>query len=304
MRMGTTAPQPTVTICVPTYKRPQLLYELLVSIDQQNIDDIILSVLVVDNDPNRAAAPAVADARHDCSIEIVCVTCDPPNISRARNTAIGASTGEYILFVDDDERATPGWVQSLVDTVRRYDCSGVLGPVVPDYVGNPPRWLCTSGLADRRRFATGTQVSDLRELRTGNLLLRRSALEGMTPVFDPAFGLSGGEDVDFFERMLARGHRFIWCDDAVVKESVPPERQTLSYYLRRTTMSGANASRRDPFLSVGSLKSLVAVVAYAVALPVVSLVYWPAGIRLLLKLVAHSAKLVAYLGVRPQSRPA
>jgi succinoglycan biosynthesis protein ExoM len=56
--------------------------------------------------------------------------------------------------------------------------------------------------------------------------------------FDPAFGASGGEDLDLFLRLEARGCRLVWCAEAVVWETVPAERKTLSYNLMRA-YSGA-----------------------------------------------------------------
>ena len=46
----------------------------------------------------------------------------------------------------------------------------------------------------------------------GNLLIRRTVLEDMhAPWFDPDFALSGGEDQEFFMRLMRAGRTFAWC---------------------------------------------------------------------------------------------
>ena len=47
-----------------------------------------------------------------------------------------------------------------------------------------------------------------------------------------------GEDSDFFARQFARGHRFVWCDEAVAHEVVPPDRWTPAFHIRRLWRAG------------------------------------------------------------------
>ena len=47
-----------------------------------------------------------------------------------------------------------------------------------------------------------------------------------------------GEDQDFFRRMIDRGHVFVWCDEAVAYEVVPPVRWRRTFMLRRALLRG------------------------------------------------------------------
>src|ERR1700683_4660012 len=38
----------------------------------------------------------------------------PPGLNAARNTGVQRSSGELVVFVDDDIRACPGWLASLI----------------------------------------------------------------------------------------------------------------------------------------------------------------------------------------------
>jgi hypothetical protein len=80
-------------------------------------------------------------------------------------------------------------------------------------------------------------------MRTGNLLLDKSQLPDGDLVFDPRYGQTGGEDLDFFSRMLRDGRVFVWCDEAVVFEEASLERQTMPYYFKRATARGVATAR-------------------------------------------------------------
>ncbi len=56
--------------------------------------------------------------------------------------------------------------------------------------------------------------------------------------FDPAYGRTGGEDGDFFRRQSRLGRGFVWCDEAVVYEIVPPDRWRLSFHLKKSLRIG------------------------------------------------------------------
>jgi succinoglycan biosynthesis protein ExoM len=148
---------------------------------------------------------------------------------------------------------------------------GVLGPVLPDFAGAAPGWLIESGLCLRRSFPTGTLLTDVRYMRTGNVLFSRAIVPAGEDPFDPRWGRSGGEDADFFGRMLSRGRRFAWCEEARVHELVPPERQTLAYHMRRGLLRGVTETDRHPLLSVDSARSVLAILVYTGTVPVIAL---------------------------------
>ena len=175
---------------------------------------------------------------------------------------------------------------------------GVLGPVLPQFRGTPPAWLVKSGLCSRTSFPTGTPATDPRHMRTGNVLLAMAIMEGLQP-FDPRLGRTGGEDSDFFERMVRAGRSFVWCDEARVHEDVPVERQTLKYHVKRAFVRGFVQSDRQAFVSYGTLKSVAAVAIYCAVLPVLLPVRYHLFAKYLVSCCDHLAKLLGYVGIRP-----
>jgi hypothetical protein len=101
-----------------------------------------------------------------------------------------------------------------------------------------------------------------KQTRTGNALLRRRIFDQQENWFLPECG-GGGEDVDFFRRMMAKGMRFVWCAEASVDEFVPSERCRRTYLLKRALLrGGARHNRGWP-----ALVSMAAVPIYTLALP-------------------------------------
>lgn len=171
-----------------------------------------------------------------------------PGISNARNAALHATTGaEWIAFIDDDEVVEPYWIQLLVATGTECDADLVGGPVSPLYEPGVPDWFINGGFSLRPRFRTGSCPP---YMGTGNVLMRRKAIERIGE-FDLRFGLSGGEDTDFFTRARKAGLRLIWCDEAIAYEKVRPERARMRYVLRRQYIDATHTSRIEAIHTPG-----------------------------------------------------
>ncbi len=289
---------PRIAVCVPTYMRPQMLESCLDALIVQEREGFDYSVVVVDNDTAQSARRIVDQCRSRTSVAIDYAVEAVQNISLARNRAVATSRGDYIAFIDDDECAEPDWLSRLYVTCRDLGVDGVLGPVLPRFEGTPPKWLVESGLCVRTSFPTGTPLTSSRYMRTGNVLLARAIVSDLKVPFDPQLGRSGGEDADFFDRMLAVGRSFAWCNEARVHEWIPVDRQTLRYHLSRAVMRGVTEAEKRDLVSLGTAKSLVAIAAYAIALPFLLVVRFPLFAKYLVRCCDHVAKLLAQCGVK------
>jgi hypothetical protein len=135
-------------------------------------------------------------------------------------------------------------------------------------------------------------------MRTGNVIFARDLVRDLELPFDPRLGLSGGEDADFFDRMLSAGRSFVWCEEARVHERVPEERQRLRYHLRRALIRGVTEADKKELASLDTLKSVIAVAVYAVALPFLFVLSYRLFARYLVSCTDHAAKLLAHFGIR------
>jgi hypothetical protein len=164
--------------------------------------------------------------------------------------------------------------------------------------------LVASGVVERERFSTGFILPSSRYTRTGNVLLWKYLFVPGDVWFDPAYGRIGGGDAEFFDRMMKKGRRFAWCDEAPVYETVPELRQKRMYYIRRAFVRGMTNARNNALLSMGTVKSVTAVAAYSCLLPVFAITSHGLFMKYLIKECDHIGKILAYVGVTPvRERP-
>jgi hypothetical protein len=108
-----------------------------------------------------------------------------------------------------------------------------------------------------------------------------------------------GEDQDFFRRMIGRGHSFVWCDEALTHEIIPPIRWKRSFMLRRALLRGKISISHPTSLIFEMTKSIFAVALYTMLLPLFLLLGQDAFMRYLVKIFDHLGKLLMSIGIDP-----
>jgi succinoglycan biosynthesis protein ExoM len=287
-----------VTVCVCTFRRPQLLRKLLEELAAQETGgEFTFSAVVSDNDSEQSARAMTEECSARLPYPIEYVSEPRQNIALARNMALSKAGGDYIACIDDDEYPAANWLLSLLRTCDSTGADGVLGPVKPYFETEPPRWAIKGRFFDRPSHATGYRIG-LSDARTGNVLFKRSLIAADAEVFKVEFK-NGGEDVDFFRRKMAAGAVFVWCDEAPVFEIVPLSRSTRGYLLRRAMLRGRNSFRQKSGRLANVVKSAVAAPLYIMILPFLYLAGEHHGLKFLIKLCDHGGRLLALVGLNP-----
>ena len=228
-----------LVVGVLTFRREAMLAALLPLLESEvdallaGVPEVVSArVVVVDNAPDRSASTVVelhgGDRTTYCWESV-------RGISAGRNRALDEAAGEDLLvFIDDDERPTGGWLAALVRTHFDEGASVVAGPVIPEFLDTPEPFVVDGGFFERghtRSLRTGT---DIARAATNNLLLDLRVVRRVGARFDHDFSFSGGEDSLFTGTLTRAGVRAVWCAEAVVVDLVPAERLTEHYVLRRT----------------------------------------------------------------------
>jgi len=290
-----------ISVCVCTYKRPHSLKRLLEELRGQDTSGLFTySIVVADNDHLQSARDVVWDFATASSIPIRYCVEPRQNIALARNKAIENAKGDFVAFIDDDEFPTKRWLLTLFEASNEYDVDGVLGPVKPHFDEAPPKWVVKGRFYERPTYPTGF-VIDWRKGRTGNVLLKNRIFAADTQPFRPDF--LTGEDQDFFRRMIEKGRVFIWCNEAVAYEAVPPTRWKRTFMLRRALLRGRVSLLHPTFGALDIAKSVIAVPAYTVALPFAFVMGHRRFMICLVKLFDHLGRLLALLGIVPIREP-
>lgn len=287
-----------ITVCVCTYRRPALLQRLLMELGRQETQNrFTFSVAIADNDAQESARQAVEEWAAGALLDIAYVVEPRRSISFARNKSLEPAQGELVAFIDDDEFPTSTWLLKLYLACHEGKVAGVFGPVRPHYDEATPAWVKKAGFYERPEHPTGF-VMPWQECRTGNVLVARSILKGLDPVFRPEFG-AGASDQDLFRRMMELGHRFIWCNEAIVYEAVPPGRCKRSFLLRRALLRGGISLRHPQGRVRNIAKAMMAVPAYAIALPFLQVGGHHVFMKYLVKLCDHLGRLLALFHLNP-----
>jgi glycosyltransferase involved in cell wall biosynthesis len=284
-----------VTVCVCTYRRPALLERLLRHLSRQDTaGHFTVSAVVADNDRDRSAEPVVVAFAQSAAFPVV--YCHEPHqsIALARNAAVAHATGDFVAMIDDDEFPTEAWLLTLLTACQTHHADGALGPVKPHFDEEPPAWIRAGGFYDRPTYPTGF-VIDWRKGRTGNALVKRTLFGEDPPPFRPEFRT--GEDQDFFRRMIERGHVFVWCDEAVAYEVVPPVRWGRRFLIRRALLRGQVSLSHPGMGARAVMKSAVAASLYAISLPFAALLGQARFMQCLVKLCDHAGRLLAAGGI-------
>lgn len=161
-------------------------------------------------------------------------------LSGARNTGIRATTGEIVVFLDDDARARTGWLQALL-AAYEPDVIAVGGAALPEWVAGRPGWFPDEfdwvvGCTYRGSPVTRGEV---RNVIGSNMSFRREALDAAGQ-FEGRLGRvgtgpAGAEETELCirARRVLPGRRILLDPAAAVDHRVPRSRGRLSYFLRR-----------------------------------------------------------------------
>lgn len=293
-----------ISVCIATYQRPERLHALLHDLVGQRL--LPSDVVVVDNDA-LGSAREVVEAMEEVGLPFPLLYDIQPekNIALTRNRTVELAQGEWLAFVDDDERAPPEWLERLADTALRFEADAVLGPVQPILPTKAQSWLHRGRFYDWPRMESGSVVP-VRLMRFGNVLLRARLLTAQPMMFDPVYGLTGGEDGDLLGRLAQNGARIIWCDEAEVREPVVASRLSLRWLLMRSLRGGQDfarhvlAGRHGKPTLLRRVELLLRASVQMVAAALLAILCLPLGrhrsVHWLLKAVANFGKLSAVAG--------
>ena len=257
-----------IGLAVCTYKRPEGLRKLLLSLPGSTEAIPHLEVIVVDNDGNDPAISLMSQALDCPKLPITYVVEKKPGISAARNRALDVARQKDLTFLamlDDDEWPDTGWLDALVAKhaeTRAVVVSALVEPVFPHSCAHLERfsqfWAVQPQLRDGRPFVHATSA----------ILLDMEQLSGLgDPRFDDAFGLSGGGDLVFFSGLFEMGAVMAWAEDALVFEDVPQKRASIAWLSKRRFRVG-NHMAMDEKLRAGPLRAAIKTLGLCARLPI------------------------------------
>ncbi|PKH07193.1 glucosyltransferase [Moritella sp. Urea-trap-13] len=223
-----------------TYQRDHVVNTLQSIAGLRLPDYVNLEVIVVDNDEQGYAEKLVKEQAKRMDIPVHYHQKIAKNIALARNCSLNNTQGEWVAFIDDDEVADPDWLAQLLSTAQTYQADAVFGRVKSTYPSHTPQWIIESGVFERPAVTNGQEVTSG---ATNSTLVNQAAINKYQLKFDANYGLTGGEDADFFYRLYQHGGKLVCSTEAFVSEEVASNRLNINYLLRRARRIGETYTR-------------------------------------------------------------
>jgi GT2 family glycosyltransferase len=238
MLVAPNVPSISVVVCAYSLERWSDLLAATASVGTQTLQPLEL-VVVIDHNEHllERAQRQFAAAAH---IRVVANE-SRQGLSGARNTGVAVASGDVIAFLDDDAVADPSWLERLAEPYAREAVVAVGGAIEPRWaVGRPrtfpPEFDWVVGCTYRGHPTTAQPV---RNLIGANMSFRRSALQAVGGFrFD--IGRIGSVPLGCEETELCLRAKqaapdavILYEPSARVLHSVPRERGTLAYFVRR-----------------------------------------------------------------------
>ncbi len=290
-----------ITICVCTFRRPQLIDTLNSLFKLAIPEGFGVSVHVIDNDYSSTAKELTKQAGDKAPFPVTYSHCPAGNISIARNCALEACEARYLAFIDDDEIASRNWLLDMIQAATSQNVDVVLGPVQALYDGDAPKWMQKSALHSTQPVWVDGKIE------TGyscNVLIDKNspAVDGLQ--FDLKLGQSGGEDTKFFHQVAQRGGQIGYAPDALIYEDVPKARTSLVWLIKRRIRMGQThgqllaEAKPGPMGLVKGLAIAISKMAYCGG--AVALSFWHSGRRntALLRGFLHFGVVLGLIGMR------
>ncbi len=173
-----------VTVVIPTLNRYDYLKDVLADLEKQTHQNFDVWVCDQSDDFN-------ADFYQGWKLDLHIIQQKAKALWRARNRCVEESTGEYLLFFDDDSRVDPTWIEDHLKVCSGFISAGVTYTLVGGGLGSKSaHW----------------HLSDV--LDTGNALIHRLVFPKTGP-FDENFEKLRMGDGEFGLRCLLNGFPII-----------------------------------------------------------------------------------------------
>jgi glycosyltransferase involved in cell wall biosynthesis len=177
-----------ISVVIPAYNAESVIIGAIESVVAQCRPEI--TEIIVVNDASIDSTSSVTKTFKDSKVKVVDLEKNH-GPAAARNRGIEVATGEWVAFLDADDRWLPGKIEAQIQLASQHPdlsllCTGVKG-------GHEP---CDVSILELADFVTHNPVA------TSTVMVKRSSVQAVDG-FDERF--SGAEDLDLWLRLLATG---------------------------------------------------------------------------------------------------
>ncbi len=231
-----------VSVAICTWNHSALLDQTLTSLHSLQVPpDVEWELLVVNNRCTDDTDEVIA--RHAARLPIRRLFEPDLGLTRARNCAIRAASGDLVLWTDDDVLVDPHWLAGYVEASRRWPEAAFFGGEIdPWYEVAQPSWIGANlpllqGMLVIRELGPTERAFDDHDspwrLPYGANMAFRLPILREHP-FDPELGSIGvkkifGDETNLLVGLHSSGLQGVWVPSSKVRHFIPADRATLRY---------------------------------------------------------------------------
>lgn len=227
----------TVALC--THNHADRLVRTLADLRSLRQPEASWEFLIIDNGCRDATPELLAHHAWPSGWQVRVVREEKLGLSNARNRAIAEARGDYVIFMDDDETPDPDWLCAYERLIRAHAPDAFGGRIRVLFEDKRPVWLKDELLGFLGELNRADGIVPLTDPYTpfygGNFGFRKAVCEKIG-LFDAMLGRkgsdnTGGEEVDFYRRLLATGLRVWWTPEAIIHHRIQAEKLSRGYFL-------------------------------------------------------------------------
>jgi glycosyltransferase involved in cell wall biosynthesis len=265
-----------ISVIIPTHNRAESLKNAMESVLRLK-DEADFEFVIVDNnstDDTRRVVESYAPAAKY-------VFEGNTSFTMARKAGADHSSGDVLLYLDDDVLIRKGSLKGIVEVFSRYpDCGVIAGRIDPQYVEDPPRWAleCQKTFNGWSLFNRET-IPGLREdfqevpYAAGPMMaIRRSAYDRVSGFPPDTIGVETNRGERLFSKLYIgpgdyglcmkirdAGFHVYYSSAIAVFHVIPPMRFTVGFWRSRVIGEGYHvAITQRGFFRLGAVRAYIA----------------------------------------------
>ena len=247
-----------ISIIICTYNREKYLYKSLKSIAENNYPSSDYEIILVNNNStDRTKEICIQFQSYFQSVNFRYIEESNQGLSYARNRGVKESTGEIMVFVDDDATVFDGYLSAIHSFFTEHpNILACGGPIIPVYETGKPKWMSyyTNMLLGGALY----QGNELKPFRSrypggGNSAFRKETFEkyGLFNVElgRKGSGLIGAEEKDLFDRLIKKNELIYYLPEMGIYHYISEKKLTNEYFDELTYSMGKTECIRTKSIS-------------------------------------------------------
>jgi glycosyltransferase involved in cell wall biosynthesis len=243
-KISTRMRQPLLSILISTYNRAAILSECLDSLTQQSAAPAAFEVLVINNNATDHTLQ-VAESFLGKVPNLRIFTETQQGLCFARNRAYREAAADWVLYLDDDAKASPNMVERALNTIQQHPQYRVFGGVaLPWYKYGKPHWYLDRYVATNQ--LPYKKVSPLRgnQFAIGCIMIyHRPTLEAYGGFSEELGGMTGdkivwNDEVELQLRMRRQGVPMAHDPELFIQHLVPTYKLSVDWFFKAAFAQG------------------------------------------------------------------